>query len=273
VDRYTRLNSLLELLTERGRLDIEEVAAELDVSPATIRRDFDHLAEQQLVTRTRGGAVSAPVSYDLPLRYKASRHAPEKQRIGEATAALLPLRCVLGLTGGTTATEVARAVAARAATSAAGSGAGLGAGLGGADQEPATIVTNAVNIAGELMVRPHVRVVLTGGVARPQSYELVGPLAERTLADLSLDVAVLGVDAVDPEFGASTRHEGEAAINALMASRARQVIVVADSSKLAQRAFARVCPVSAMTTLVTDDQAPAAVVTAFERLGVRVHRA
>jgi DeoR family transcriptional regulator of aga operon len=264
VDRYTRLNSLLELLTERGRLDIEELAAELDVSPATIRRDFDHLAEQQLVTRTRGGAVSAPVSYDLPLRYKASRHVSEKQRIGAAAASLLPAGCALGLTGGTTATEVARAVAARAAASAAGPG---------ADQEPATIVTNAVNIAGELMVRPHVRVVLTGGVARPQSYELVGPLAERTLADLSLDVAVLGVDAVDPDFGASTRHEGEAAINALMAARARQVIVVADSSKLAQPAFARVCPVSAMTTLVTDDQAPAAVVTAFERLGVRVHRA
>jgi DeoR family transcriptional regulator of aga operon len=260
VDRYTRLNSLLELLTEHGRLDIEEVAAQLDVSPATIRRDFDHLAEQQLVTRTRGGAVSAPVSYDLPLRYKASRHVSEKQRIGAATAALLPAGCVLGLTGGTTATEVARAVAAQAA----GSGPGY---------EPTTIVTNAVNVAGELMVRPRVRVVLTGGVARPQSYELVGPLAERTLNDLSLDVAVLGVDAVDPDFGASTRHEGEAAINALMASRARQVIVVADSSKLAQRAFARVCPVSAMTTLVTDDQAPAAVVTAFERLGVRVYRA
>ena len=62
----------------------------------------------------------------------------------------------------------------------------------------------------------------------------------------------------------------EAAINALIASRARQVIVVADSSKLGQRAFARVCPVSAMTTLVTDDQASAAVVAAFERLGVRV---
>jgi DeoR family transcriptional regulator, aga operon transcriptional repressor len=259
VDRYTRLNSLLELLTKRGRLDIEEVAAELDVSAATIRRDFDHLAEQQLVTRTRGGAVSAPVSYDLPLRYKASRNVSEKQRIGAATASLLPAGCVVGLTGGTTATEVARAVAAGATV------------LGGtAGQEPTTIVTNAVNIAGELMVRPHVRVVLTGGVARPQSYELIGPLAERTLADLSLDVAVLGVDAVDPDFGASTRHEGEAAINALIASRARQVIVVADSSKLAQRAFARVWPVSAMTTLVTDDQAPAAVVTAFERLGVRV---
>jgi DeoR family transcriptional regulator of aga operon len=262
MDRYTRLNSLLELLTKRGHLDIDEVAAELDVSPATIRRDFDHLAEQQLVTRIRGGAVSAQVSYDLPLRYKASRHVSEKRRIGAATARLLPIGSVVGLTGGTTATEVARAIAARAATADSG-----------AAREPATIVTNAVNIAGELMVRPHVRVVLTGGVARPQSYELVGPLAERTLADLSLDVAVLGVDAVDPGFGASTRHEGEAAINALMATQARRVIVVADSSKLAQRAFARVCPVSAMTILVTDDQAPADVLTAFERAGVEVRLA
>ena len=47
-------------------------------SPATIRRDLDHLADQQLLTRTRGGAVANSVAYDLPLRYKTARHASEK---------------------------------------------------------------------------------------------------------------------------------------------------------------------------------------------------
>ena len=61
----------------------------LSVSEATIRRDLDQLAQQQLVTRTRGGATAGPASYDLPLRYKTARHAPEKQRIGRAAAALL----------------------------------------------------------------------------------------------------------------------------------------------------------------------------------------
>lgn len=261
VDRYTRLNSLLELLTERGRLDIDDVAAELDVSAATIRRDFDHLAEQQLLTRTRGGAVSNSVSYDLPLRYKTSRHADEKQRIGQATAALIQRGAIVGMTGGTTATEIARAITMRAAAQVS-------------DGEPVvTIVTNAVNIANELVVRPQVKTVMTGGVARSQSYELVGPLAEHTLAELSLDVAVLGVNAVDPEYGACVHNEVEAGVNALMASRARQVIVAADSSKLGQRAFARICPPDAIDILVTDTDAPDDVIARFTAVGIDVRRA
>jgi DeoR family transcriptional regulator, aga operon transcriptional repressor len=258
LDRYTRLNSLLELLTERGRLEIDEVAEELYVSAATIRRDFDHLAEQQLLTRTRGGAVSNSVSYDLPLRYKTSRHPSEKQRIGEAIAGQLRRGQVVGLTGGTTATEVARAIT-------------VSGSLQLADGEPAiTIVTNAVNIANELAVRPQVKIVMTGGVARPQSYELIGPLAERTLADLSLDVAVLGVSAVDPDYGASVRHEGEAGINALMIRQANRVIVVADSSKLGRRSFARICPPAAIDILVTDENAPEDMITSFKAAGVDV---
>jgi DeoR family transcriptional regulator of aga operon len=262
VDRYTRLNSLVELLTERGRLEIDDVAAELDVSAATIRRDFDHLAQQQLLTRTRGGAVSNSVSYDLPLRYKATRHASEKQRIGEAAAVLVLRGSILGLNGGTTSTEVARAITTRA---------GLQAGEG--EGEPAvTIVTNAVNIANELAVRPQVKIVMTGGVARPQSYELIGPLAERTLEELTLDVAVIGVNAIDASYGASAHHEGEAGINALMASRASRVIAVADSSKLGQRAFARICPIGDIDILITDDGASDAIVKHFTEAGVEVRR-
>jgi DeoR family transcriptional regulator of aga operon len=260
MDRYTRLNTLLELLNQRGKLDIDEVAAELDMSPATIRRDFDHLAEQQLVTRTRGGAVSSAVSYDLPLRYKTSRNATEKQRIGEAAAALVKRGMVAGLTGGTTATEVARAIAERGE-------------LAAADGEPTvTLVTNAMNIASELAIRPQVTIVVTGGVAMPQSYELVGPLAERTLRELSLDIVFLGVNAIDPEFGASTHHEGEAGVNSLMAGQARRVVVVADSSKLGQRAFVRICPADAIDVLITDDAASPDVVAAFEGADIEVIR-
>lgn len=258
MDRYTRLNSLLELLTERGRLEIEEVAAELDVSAATIRRDFDHLAEQQLVTRTRGGAVSNSVSYDLPLRYKASRHASEKQRIGEAAAALLPQGSVVGLTGGTTATEVARAISTRAATQAANG------------QPAVTIVTNAVNIANELAVRPQLKLVVTGGVARAQTYELSGPLALTLLDGLSLDFAFLGVDGLDLEMGATTHNENEAGVNHLMAERAGQVVVVADGSKLGVQAFARICTVQELDVVVTEREASPELVSALGDRGVRV---
>src|ERR1700760_849995 len=113
VDRYARWNALLEILTDSGRVSVEDAAERLDVSQATIRRDFDQLAQQQMITRTRGGAVANGVSYDLPLRYKTAKHAPEKQRISAAAAALVSPGMVVALNGGTTTTEVARALAVR----------------------------------------------------------------------------------------------------------------------------------------------------------------
>ena len=89
MDRHERLSTLLDLLGRRGRVDVDELAGELAVSAATVRRDLDHLAGQGLLTRTRGGAVAANVSYDLPLRYRTARHASEKERIAAATAALV----------------------------------------------------------------------------------------------------------------------------------------------------------------------------------------
>src|ERR1700731_5409900 len=87
VSRYQRWNALLDLLPGDGQLTVTDAAKALGVSQATIRRDMDQLARQQLVTRTRGGVIAGNVSYDLPLRYKTALHAPEKQRIGRAAAA------------------------------------------------------------------------------------------------------------------------------------------------------------------------------------------
>lgn len=249
---HARRTRLLELLADHGRIDVDEAARALDVSPATIRRDLDELARQQLLQRTRGGAVSAEVAYDLPLRYKAARAAEEKQRIAAAAAALADPGTSVGLNGGTTTTEVARELAARP---------GL------------TVVTNAVNIAAELTVRPTVKIVMTGGVARPNSYELIGPLAAATLDGLWLDLAILGVDALDAAFGAAAAHEGEAAVNRLMAARAARVVVVADASKLGTRAFARICPLSEITTLITDSTAPEESLAPFREAGLEIIQA
>lgn len=257
VSRYERWNALLELLAEHGKLEVEEAAAALEVSAATIRRDLDQLARQQMVTRTRGGAVAHNVSYDLPLRYKTARNADAKQRIGAAVAELVAPGEVVGLNGGTTTTEVARALAVRPEPD------------GGAGQA-LTIVTNALNIANELTVRPQVKIVLTGGVARPQSYELIGPLAGLVLNELALDVTVLGVDAIDTEHGATAHNEGEASVNRLLAERARRVVVAADSSKLGNRAFARICGLDQVSTLVTDTGITPELTAAFTEAGVRV---
>ena len=253
--RSARWTALLEMIAASGRVEIDDAARRLAVSPATVRRDLDELAEQQLLVRTRGGAVAHSVSYDLPLRYKLSRRPDEKRAIAAAAAERVGPGGVVGLNGGTTTTEVARALASRS----------------GADTTaPLTVVTNALNIAHELAVRPHVKLVLTGGVVRTQSYELVGPLAAPVLEGLTLDVVILGVDGVSADGGACTNNEDEAAVNELMARRARHVVIVADASKLGRRAFARICGADRIDTVVTGQGADASAVSALRDAGVDV---
>lgn len=257
MSKYARLNTLLELLAEHGELGVEHAAADLEVSPATIRRDLDILAGQQLLLRTHGGALPNSTAYDLPLRYKTEKHAPEKRRIAQSAAAYVSAGSIIGASGGTTTTEVARVLATRADLQADGA-------------PTTTLVTNALNIANELTVRAHMKIVVTGGVARQQSYELIGPLAREIPQQLALDTLFLGVNAIDVELGACAHHEGEASINRLMASRARQVIVVADSSKLGHQAFARICPIDEVDVLATDSSAPEATIERLSQAGVHV---
>ena len=253
--RHDRLNALLDALAGTGEVDVEEMAARLAVSASTVRRDLNHLTEQQLVTRTRGGAVAAAVSYDLPMRYKAPKHQHAKARIGQAAARLVGNNDIIALNGGTTTTEVARNLATRDA---------------GGTTPAVTIVTNAINIAGELTVRRHLKLVLTGGSVKARSFELIGPFAMDTLNQIDLDLAVLGAECLDPTGGVKAMDSDEAQISRLMAARARRVIVVADSSKLRARGFARVCGWDQVSVLVTDDQAPAADLETIRAAGVEI---
>jgi DeoR family transcriptional regulator, aga operon transcriptional repressor len=258
MDKQQRWAALLELLGTTDQLGVEQASEHLGVSSATIRRDLDGLAEQKLLTRTRGGARANGVAYELPTRYRTALRDEEKRRIAAAAVRMLPAEGSIGLTGGTTTTEIARALGEREQ---------------GRGEPGLTLVTNAVNIAMEALVRPNVKVILTGGVARSQTYELVGPLARPALLTLNLDVAVLGVGALHPTAGASTDNEEEAAVNALLAERAERVMVVADASKLGRRAFVDVCPPDRIWALVTDDSAADADVQPFIDLGVAVVRA
>jgi DeoR family transcriptional regulator of aga operon len=274
LSRYERWNRLLELVAERGHLEVADAARTLDVSEATIRRDLDQLAQQRMLTRTRGGATgSTQLAHELPLLYKTARHAHEKQRIGRAAAALVRPGATVVLNGGTTTIEVARALASRSLAGRSHPARAQPADMNGpADKAgPAvTVVTNALSIANELVIRPQVKLVVTGGVARSESTELIGPLATYLLNDLTFDWAILGVDGVDAVAGASAHHEGEASINRLMAQRAQRVAIVADSSKIGRPAFARVCGVSEIDVLVTDAAPETPAVLSLAERGVRI---
>ena len=115
-----------------------------------------------------------------------------------------------------------------------------------------TVVTNAINIAMQLAMRPQIKTVVTGGVVHARSYELVGAYTDAVLGSITLDLAFIGVNGIDPVVGPTSHDEREASVNALMAARATQAVLVADSSKIDKRAFAAIGPRRLFSTVITD---------------------
>ncbi|MFB7621027.1 DeoR/GlpR family DNA-binding transcription regulator [Kitasatospora sp. NPDC056181] len=247
-----RIARILSCITHEGSANVHALAELLGVSGATVRRDLQELHGRGLLNRTRGGAVTGAVNLELPLRHRREKHPEEKRRIAARAALLVPDGAVVGLTGGTTTGELARVLAGRRDT---------------------TIVTNAVNIAADLVVRPEVRLVVIGGIARTTSYELVGPAAERMLAQYHLDIAFIGVDGLTAREGCTTHDEMEAQTDrAFLRSSARSV-VLADSSKIGRVTFAEICPLAQVHDVVTDDGLGVVRERELTDGGVRVHRA
>ena len=244
-----RLSRIVEQLSATGSVGVGDLSHTLGVSAATVRRDLALLEEQRLLARTHGGAVANGVLFELPLRYRSARHQEQKARIARTAAERVPEGAAVGITGGTTTTEAARALS---------------------DRRGLTVVTNSLSIASELAVRPNLKLVVTGGVARPESYELVGPLAETSLAGLNLDVVLIGVDGISVAAGLTTHHEVEAHTNRALMSRARRVIVIADSSKVGTVAFARICDLSDVHEVITDRGADAGLASAIREAGVEL---
>jgi DeoR family transcriptional regulator of aga operon len=249
MQKADRFGHILERLADDGTVGVAALASELGVSEATVRRDLRALDEQRLLERSHGGAVSHGTVYELPVRYRGGHARAEKQRIAREAAARVQDGDVVALTGGTTTTEVARLLGRRSGLS---------------------VVTNALNIAAELAVRPNLKLVVTGGVARSASYELVGPLAEGTLRAVNVDTAFVGVDGIDAAAGLTTQNETEAATNRALLERARRVVVVADATKLGHVAFASICPLQAIDELITDDGADAGALRRLRAAGLQV---
>jgi DeoR family transcriptional regulator of aga operon len=249
VHKADRFGRILERLADDGTVGVTALAAELGVSEATVRRDLRALDEQRLLERSHGGAVSHGTVYELPVRYRGGQARAEKQRIARAAAERVQDGQVVALTGGTTTTEVARHLGRRSGLS---------------------VVTNALNIAAELAVRPNLKLVVTGGVARSASYELVGPLAEGTLRAINVDTAFVGVDGIDAPAGLTTQNETEAATNRALIERSRRVVVVADASKLGRVAFASICPLAAVDELITDAGADLVALRRLRATGLEV---
>jgi len=247
-----RWDALRALIRERGVIRVEDLCRELRVSAATVRRDLDELERRGAIRRVHGGAVSVESRLDEPLfADKRSLAAREKRRIAEAAAGMVGSGDTIYLDGGSTVLELARLLR---------------------DRTNLTVVTNSLQAALELSGRGP-RLILIGGELRRLSQTLVGPLTRLLLGELHLDKAFMGTIGFALEEGLTTTDPSEAFTKQLVMRQARQVILLADSSKAGKVSFARAGSWNEVHVVITDRQVDGAFARALVKKGPKLLRA
>lgn len=251
-----RAKRILQVLLQRGNTSVDELVTVLNISAPSVRRDLTRLEERNLVHRTHGGARLAgqmqyeAFRFDSSFHIRESRFSDEKRRIGVAAAELIREHDTVAFTAGTTPTQVARCIRHRNAIQ---------------------VITNAVNIGMELSNQPALNVTLTGGTMRwAGAFSLTGPTAIEMLNGVFVDRAFIGVCGVDVQRGATTIEPDEAAVFRAMVRQAKQVIVVADSSKIGMVSPALICPAAEIDVLVTDTGIAPDTLAGFRAAGIEV---
>lgn len=246
-----RRRQIRDLIDEQGSATTEELSARFRTSLVTIRGDLKALAGAGGVVRTHGGAVALRDAEELPIGIKETLNQREKARIAERAATMIRDGETIILDSGTTTAGIAKRIR-------------------GLPLQSISVITNALNIAVTLVNVPHVTLLMLGGVARPNSYALAGPQAETAMGKLQADRLFLGVDSLDPEVGLMTPDLSEAQLNAQMIRCSREVIAVADSSKLSRRNLSVIAGVDQIDKLVTDSAADFDTIEALRHRGVEV---
>jgi DeoR family transcriptional regulator of aga operon len=247
-----RRRKILEVLEQDERVTVEELVGRFEVSAVTIRKDLDTLADAGALVRSHGGALkSVGGPTDIAINVKEILHHEEKVRIGAAAAQLVQNDETIILDSGSTTLEVARQIAAR-------------------KFKALTVITNGINIALELARLSQVRLIMVGGMVRHVSYSVVGPHAEQMLQGLNADRLFLGVDGLDLNIGLMTPDVLEAQLNAQLIRVAREVNVVADSTKFKRRSLSLIARFDSVHRVITDDKIDAATATALRAKGIEV---
>lgn len=236
-----------------GRVDVAELAAELDVTTETIRRDLSTLERHGLLRRVHGGAI--PVDrprFEPSLAARDTHMQAEKERIAKTALDEVPDGGSILLDAGTTTARLAAILPA---------------------EVELTVVTNSLPIAGALVGRPNLTVLVIGGRVRGRTLACVDDWALRVLADTFVDVAFLAANGISAEHGLSTPDIAEAAIKRAMLAAGHRTVLLADHTKVGQNHFARFGSLEDVDVLISDSSLDAETAAGLEVLGPKVVRA
>lgn len=246
-ERHKRIRQIIE---ENGRATVAELSTIFGVSEATIRRDLEELDSLGLIQREHGGALrSAPSFTEPPILQRVTEQEAEKRRIGRAAARLVRDGETIFLGSGTTTLEVARNLEG---------------------MKNLTVITNALNIAIELLNSEGINQIVIGGLLRPSEMSLIGHITEQALKELRADKVFIGMHAIDVQYGLTSDHLPEVMTDRAIIEFASEVILVADHTKFGRVSNSFVAPVSSVDVIITDDRVPLATLQELEQLGIKV---
>ena len=241
---------ILEELHNKGKIHIQDLSEQLEVSGVTLRKDLKILEEKKLLYRTHGGAsLQNPYAIERPIHEKQHFNSVEKQNIGKAALKIIGNNDSLMIGSGTTVFEFARQLK---------------------PSHTVTVITPALKVGMELANTPNVEVLQLGGLIRPNSSSVAGNFAEFMLAQISCGILFLGVDGIDLDFGFTISNLTEAGLNQEKIKTAQQVAILADHTKFGRRGIAKICDIETVNFVITDSLAPKESIKALEEAGVQV---
>lgn len=227
---------------------LEELAAQVEASVSTVRRDLDALESSGQIRRTHGGArLVNPASEEFTFSFRDTRQLSEKEAIGKACAELIKPNETVILDAGTTVFHVARQL----------------------ESKTPQIITNSLPIANHYAAANRVELVVSGGVIYPRLGVLVGPLAVEAFSKIHADVAIMSAGGITLE-GITNSHGLLIEIQHAMIRAAQRVIFCFDSSKIGRKSVSFLCDLDCIDTIVTDHGAPAELVCGLQQKGIQV---
>jgi DeoR family transcriptional regulator of aga operon len=245
-----RQKQILSLLSQQGRLSVAEIVTQFSISEATARRDLETLAAQGKAQRVHGGVIAVEKAPpELPILERENEQADEKARIGRVAASLVGNHETVFLGSGTTVLEIARNLR---------------------DHSDLTVITNSLPVLNMLAGRKEITVVSLGGMLRESELSFIGHITEQALVEVRADKVFMGTRGVSLEHGLTNDYLQETLTDRAILKSGRDVIIVADHTKVNRVATALLAPLSQMHTLVTDSRADKKFVQALKRQSIQV---
>ncbi|MEM8949303.1 MAG: DeoR/GlpR family DNA-binding transcription regulator [Pseudomonadota bacterium] len=246
--KSTRQSRILDVLEVNPTIRVNALAAELDVSTETVRRDLAELDETGRLKRTYGGAVRT-TAFEPALAERLKLHVQERERIARHAVTLLDDIQSLFIGGGATTLHFARALRSI--------------------DHPLTVLTPALNIAIELASNPLIEVMSLPGMVEPQERLVHGADTLKTISQFRTQIAVVGASALD-QAGVSEALLSAAQVYAAMIESADQTLVLADQSKFGNRSLQLITGWRSTTTLLTNTRPETSLLDYIESQGGKV---